>query len=57
MSQSFPKLFNTSSAVLKTNLASSKTEVEKLESEKLVPVPVDLSKLSDVVTNDVVKKL
>ena len=57
MSQSFPKLFNTSSFVLKTNLASSKTEVEKLESEKLVPVPVDLSKLSDVVTNDVVKKL
>ena len=33
-----------------------KTEVEKLDIDKLVPVPVDLSKLSDVVKNDVVKK-
>ena len=33
-----------------------KTEVDKLDIEKLVPVPVDLSKLSDVVKNDVVKK-
>ena len=42
---------------LKTNLASLKTEVEKLDIDKLVPIPVDLSKLSDVVKNDVVKKL
>ena len=41
---------------LKTNLASFKTEVDKLDIDKLAPVPVDLSKLSDVVKNDVVKK-
>ena len=33
-----------------------KTEVDQLDIDKLVPVPFDLSKLSDVVTNDVVKK-
>ena len=38
------------------NLASLKTEVDKLGTGKLVPVPVDLSKLSDVVKNYVVKK-
>ena len=37
-------------------MASLKTEVDKLDIDKLVPVPVDLSKLSDVVKNDVVKK-
>ena len=41
---------------MKTNLASLKTEVDKLDIEKLAPVPVDLSKLSNVVKNDVVKK-
>ena len=41
---------------LKTNLANLKTEVGKLDIDKLVPVPVDLSKLSDVVKNDVIKK-
>ena len=45
-----------SSFSIKTNLASLKTEVDKLDIHKLVPVPVDLSKLSDVVKNDVVKK-
>ena len=30
--------------------------MDKLDIEKLAPVPVDLSKLSDVVKNDVVKK-
>ena len=39
---------DTSSFVLKTNLSSLKTEVEKLDIDKQVPVPVDLSKLSDV---------
>ena len=39
---------------LKTNLARLKTEVDKLDIDKLVPIPVDLSKLSDVVNNDVV---
>ena len=47
---------DTSSFALKTNLATLKTEVDKLDIDKLVPVPVDLSKLSDVVKNDVVKK-
>ena len=47
---------DTSSFALKLNLASLKTEVDKLGIDKLVPVPVDLSKLSDVVKNDVVGK-
>ena len=47
---------DTSSFVLKTNLANLKTEVDKLDIEKLAPVPVDLSKVNDVVENDVVKK-
>ena len=38
------------------NLTSLKTEIGKLDIGKLVPVPVDLSKLSDVVKNDVVQK-
>ena len=45
-----------SSFALKTNLANLKTEVDKLDIDKLVPVPVDLSILSDVVKYDVVKK-
>ena len=47
---------DTSSFALKTNLANLKTEVDKLDIDKLVPVPVDLTKLSDVVKNDVIKK-
>ena len=47
---------DSSSFVLKANLASLKTEINKLYIDKLAPVPVDLSKLSDVVKNDVVKK-
>ena len=47
---------DTSSFALKTNLASLKTEVDKLDIDKLAPVPVDLSKLSNAVKNDVVKK-
>ena len=35
---------------------SLKTELNKLDIEKLVAILVDLSKLSDVVKNDVVKK-
>ena len=49
-------LVDTSRFALKTNLASFKTEVDKLDIDKLVPVSADLSKLSDVVKNDVVKK-
>ena len=40
---------DTSGFALKLNLANLKTEIEKLDINKLVPVPVDLSKLSDVV--------
>ena len=47
---------DTSSFTLKTNFASLKTEVDKSDIDKFVPVPVDLSKLSDVVKNSVVKK-
>ena len=46
---------DTSSFALKTNLANLKTEVDKLDINKLVAVPVHLSKLSDVVKNDVKK--
>ena len=44
---------DTSSFALKTNLDSLKTEVDKLDIDKLALVPVDLSKLSDAVKNDV----
>ena len=47
---------HTSSFGLKRNLANLKTEVDKLDMDKLKPVPVDLSKLSDVVKNDAAKK-
>ena len=47
---------DTSNFSLKSNLARLKTEVDKLDIDKLVPVPVDLSKLSDAVKIDVVKK-
>ena len=47
---------DTSSFALKSNLASLKTEVDKLDIDKLVPVSVDLSKLSNLVKNDVVQK-
>ena len=48
---------DTLSFALKTNLASLKTEVDKLDIEKLAPVPVDLSKLSDVEKMMLLKKL
>ena len=44
------------SFALKSNLADLKTEVDKLDIDKLTPVPNDLAKLSKVVKNDVVKK-
>ena len=47
---------DTSSFALKTNLANLKTEVDKLDIDKLKPLPGDASKLSNVVTNEVVKK-
>ena len=50
------KHLDTSNFALKTNLASLRTEADKLDINKLAPVLVDLSKLSDVVKNDLVKK-
>ena len=47
---------DTSNFALKTNLSSLKNEVDKLDIDKLATVPVDLSKISNVVRNDVVKK-
>ena len=47
---------DTSSFALETNLDNLKIEVDKFGIDKLLPIPVDLSKLSDVVKNDVVKK-
>ena len=46
-----------SNFALKTNLASLKTGVCKLDIDKLEPVPVDLSKLSDLVKMMSLKKL
>ena len=39
-----------------TNLSGLKSKADKLGVDKLVPVLIDLSKLSDVVKNDVAKK-
>ena len=47
---------DTLSFALKTNLANLKAKIDKLGIEKLVPVPTDLSKLSNVVRNNVVEK-
>ena len=46
-----------SSFASKTNLAALKTEVDKIDVDKLKAAPVDLAKLSNVVNNDVVKKI
>ena len=45
-----------SSFASKTNLTSLKTEVDKIDADKLKTVPVDLATLSNVVKNYVVKK-
>ena len=47
---------DTSSFEWKTNLSNLKTEVDKLYIDKLVPVAADLSKLSNAVKNEVVKR-
>ena len=47
---------DTSNSALKSNLASLKAEVDKINVDKLNTAPVDLSKVSNVVNNDVVKK-
>ena len=45
-----------SSFASKTNVAALKTEVDKIDADKVKTVPVDLAKSSNVVNNDVVKK-
>ena len=45
-----------SSFASKTNLAALKTEVDKLDADKLKTTPVDLAKLTNAVENDVFKK-
>ena len=45
-----------SSVASKTNLSALKTEVDKIDVDKLKTVPDDLAKLSNVVKNEVVKK-
>ena len=41
---------------LKTNLAALKTEIDKIDTDKLKTVPIDLAKFTNVVKNEVVKK-
>ena len=48
---------DTSKLPAKYDLVSLKAEIDKLGIVKLVPVPVDWSKLSDVVKNNVAKKI
>ena len=48
---------DTSSFALKTNVANLKSEVDKLDIKKLAPVPVALSKLSDVLKMMLLKRL
>ena len=40
----------------KTNLAALKTEVDKIDTDKLKTAPTDLAKLTNAIENDVVKK-
>ena len=48
---------DTSSMKKKSDLTSLKVEVDKIDVDKLKTVPIDLSKVSNVVNNDVVKKI
>ena len=45
-----------SSYATKTNLAALKTEVDKIDADKLKTTPADLAKLTNAIENDVVKK-
>ena len=47
---------DTSNFALKSNLASLKTEVNKIDVEKSKTVPLDLGKLSNIVKTEVAKK-
>ena len=48
---------DTSKLALKLTFVSLKAEIDKIDADKLKTVPVDLSKLSNVLNNGVVKKL
>ena len=48
---------NISNLTAKSDLAILKAEVDKIDQNKLKTIPFDLSKLSTIVHNDVVKKL
>ena len=48
---------NISNLTTKSDLAILKAEVDKIDQNKLETIPFDLSKLSTIVDNDVVKKL
>ena len=48
---------DTSKLAVKSDVVSSKAEVDKLDIDKLIPAPVDLSTLSDVVKDNAVKNL
>ena len=48
---------NISNLTAKSDLAILKAEVDKIDQNKLKTIPFDLSKLSTIVDNDVVKKL
>ena len=48
---------DTSKLPAKSDLASLKAEVDKIDADKVKTVPVDLSKLSNVVKNEVVKNI
>ena len=45
-----------SSFASKTNLAALKTEVDKIDTDKLKTAPTDLAKLTNAIENDLVKK-
>ena len=47
---------DTSELAAKSDLASLKAEIDKIDVYKLKTVPIDLSKLSNVVNNDAVNK-
>ena len=49
------KSVDTSQFAKRVDLSSLKSEIDKLDIDKLKPVPTDLSKLSNVVDNDVIK--
>ena len=52
----YKKRFDTSKLALKSNLATLKAEIDKIDVDRLKTVPKDFSKLSNVVDNDVVTK-